>query len=210
MQNNMQQSSHQPTSAHNEEILVLKRSLFFEHKKPWDGILAQTQQDLDLITNHVSFMPRCHAETDIQYKQIIPYMLFLFEKKLFVMQRKKTASEQRLAGKFSLGIGGHIRQEDIQNANIIDWADREFQEEVTYHGSKTVEIIGLLNDDSNDVGKVHLGIIMLIQANSDQISINDEHKSGTLLNHDECLALRPYMESWSQMCLDFLISEKIL
>lgn len=210
MQNNIQQSLHQPTSTHDEEILVIQRSLLFKNKDIWNGIITNTTEDINHLIKNVSFMPRCHAETNIQYKQIIPYMLFLFEKKLFVMQRKNSASEQRLAGKFSIGIGGHIRQEDIKNANIIDWANREFQEEVTYNGSKTVNIIGLLNDDSDDVGKVHLGIILLAQANSDQISINDEHKDGMLLNRDECLALKPYMESWSQMCLDFLISEKIL
>lgn len=211
MQNNIKQSQ-QNTQPHHydEEILVIKRSLLFNKIEPWHGIIQDTQNYIDTITHNTSFMPRSRAETNQDYKQIIPYMLFLYEQKLFVMQRKSTASEQRLASKFSLGIGGHVRQEDMTNNEIMTWANREFEEEVTYQGTKTITTLGILNDDSSDVGMVHLGIILLVQANSDKISINDEHKSGVLLTADECKALRPQMENWSQMCLDFLLAQKIL
>lgn len=211
MQNNIKQSEQIPQPQHyDEEILVIKRSLLFQNIQPWQGIIQDGQDCLNAITEHTSFMPRSHAETNKNYKQIIPYMLFLHEQKLFVMQRKSTASEQRLASKFSLGIGGHVRQEDMTNNEIITWANREFEEEVTYQGSKTMTTLGILNDDSSDVGIVHLGIILLIQADSDKISINDEHKSGVLLTAAECKALRPQMENWSQICLDFLFQQKIL
>ena len=210
MQNPQQQSNNLHQKNYDEEILVVRCNTLFQNNPAWHGIHPEISKFIPAITTQGCFMPRAHAETDPAFKQIIPYMLFMFKKKLFVMQRKSSASEQRLASKFSLGIGGHIRQEDIANNNIIDWANREFEEEVTYHGSKKFETIGILNDDSNPVGQVHLGFIILIHADSDQISINDEHKSGVLLTRDECIALMPQMESWSQICFQFLLDQNIL
>lgn len=210
MQNPQQQSHTGQQKNFDEEILVIKCATLFQEIPTWQGINPDTQQIMNIITNSSNFMPRSRAETNQSFKQIIPYMLFMFENKLFVMQRKSSASEQRLASKFSLGIGGHVRQEDITNNNIIDWANREFEEEVTYQGSKTIQILGVLNDDSNDVGQVHLGLILLVHADSSTISINDEHKSGILLTRGECMALAPQMETWSQICFKFLLDQKIL
>ena len=205
-QTSQESSQHQTLD---ENILVVARTQLFHQTPAWHGVNAQITDYPELIMQHGCFIPRAHAETNPAYKQIIPYMIFKFQDKLFVMQRKSSASEQRLASKFSLGIGGHIRHDDIVNNNIIDWANREFEEEVTFTGSKTIQILGMLNDDTSDVGKVHIGVIMLIQADSDKISINDEHKSGVLLTLDECIALKPQMEMWSQICLEFLIEQKI-
>jgi len=189
----------------NEEILVIPTKSLFSHVKSWQGInTTDFETIIEYIKNHLSFMPRAHAETNFGYKQIIPYVLFTFKEKIFVMQRKSNASEQRLASKFSLGIGGHIRQDDIQQNDIFEWAYREFHEEVNYRGALKYQSIGILNDDSSDVGKVHLGVILLINGDSAEISIKDEHKDGMLLNIDECAQLYENMENWSKICFDFL------
>jgi len=189
----------------NEEILVISTKSLFSHVKSWQGInTTDFETIIEYIKNHISFMPRAHAETNFGYKQIIPYVLFTFKEKIFVMQRKPNASEQRLASKFSLGIGGHIRQDDIQQNDIFEWAYREFHEEVNYSGALKYQSIGILNDDSSDVGKVHLGVILLINGDSAEISIKDEHKDGMLLNIDECSQLYENMENWSKICFDFL------
>ncbi|MBP9764734.1 hypothetical protein KBD08_00170 [Candidatus Babeliales bacterium] len=202
----LQQQSQTLTQRIHENILVVPRATLFQNHPVWHGIKTCLFDDFCAnIQQHASYMPRPHAETNPIYKQIIPYVLFTYDKKLFVMQRKSTASEQRLASKFSLGIGGHIRHEDIQNNNIMSWAQREFNEEVTYAGSTNTVNIGILNDDSTSVGQVHLGIILLMKGNNDKISINDEHKSGTLLTLAECQNIYHQMESWSQLCLDFIL-----
>jgi predicted NUDIX family phosphoesterase len=201
-----------------EDILVIPRSIAFQNIPAWHGIISTTsdyQKTTSVINlfetyainikNHAIYMPRAHAETNSAYKQIIPYLLFTYDQKLFVMQRKNTASEQRLANQFSVGIGGHIRKEDIVDNNIMSWAYREFQEEITYHGTMENLPLGVLNDDTSDVGKVHLGMIILIKGNSDQINIKDEHKSGTLLTIEECKKLYSNMENWSKICFDFLM-----
>lgn len=194
-----------------EEILVVPRSTLFKTILPWHGIQHTAFNTFTtIIQDQAVYMPRAHAETDPKYKQIIPYILFTYDQKLFVMQRKNSASEQRLANKFSLGIGGHIRQEDIQDNNILSWASREFEEEVSYQGTLTTQQIGVLNDDTSDVGKVHLGMILLVTGSSDQIAIKDEHKSGTLLSLEECQRLYDNMESWSQICFDFILQNPYL
>ena len=190
---------------YNEDILVVSRTVLFQSTSAWQGI----RHDIfDVFVHNIEqnacYIPRAQAETNPSYKQIIPYLVFKHKNTFFVMQRKATASEQRLANKFSLGIGGHIRQDDISNNNIFDWAKREFEEEVTYNGNIKISNLGVLNDDSSDVGKVHLGMVLLLEGDSDQISIKDEHKSGTLLTLEECKALNPRMEAWSKIILEIL------
>lgn len=210
MQNPQIQS--QPLIQHTQEdILVIPRTLLFQNTAAWFGINATIFDNYtSIIQNNATYMPRAHAETNPAYKQIIPYIIFTYDQKIFVMQRKSTASEQRLASKFSIGIGGHIRQEDIVNSNILSWADREFEEEIHYYGSKNSQTLGVLNDDTNDVGQVHLGMVILMKGNNDHIAIRDEHKSGTLLTLNECVMLYNNMESWSQFCLDFIMQNQNL
>ncbi len=115
------------------------------------------------------------------------------------MQRQAKASEQRHKGKFTLGLGGHIRQEDMSTDSIFDWATREFHEEVSYNGSIEIETLGILNDDSNAVGQVHLGLVLLIKGNNADISIKSELKSGTMMTLNELTSYYDDMETWSQM-----------
>ena len=188
-----------------EQILVIKRSTLFPNENAWHGVNNNNVASIiSTITENQEYIERSFAETNQSYKQIIPYMIFTFGDKYFVMQRKATASAQRLAGKLSLGIGGHMRQEDMTGKTIFDWAQREFEEEVSYFGALDMTILGTLNDDTNDVGKVHLGLVLLAQGKNDQIAIKDEHKSGTLLTKQECLEKFDQFEGWSQLILQIL------
>ena len=190
-----------------EDILVVPTKVLFAHDT-WQGIRGLDQLDLakyvDLIQTNSLFLPRPQMEQDLVYKQIIPYLVFKYEERYFLMQRASGASENRLRNKFSLGIGGHIRAEDMQGNSIFDWARREFSEEVNYDGSLKIEMLGVLNDDSNEVGQVHLGLVMILTGNSDQISVSSELKSGQLLTLDECLAYEDQMENWSKLVFNYL------
>jgi predicted NUDIX family phosphoesterase len=94
-----------------EQILVVKRSILFADENAWHGVNnTNVESIVTTITNNQEYMQRSAAETNQLYKQIIPYMIFTFGDAYFVMQRKATASEQRLAGKLSLGIGGHMKK----------------------------------------------------------------------------------------------------
>ena len=198
-------STTQPTRSLDELILVVKRSTLlatqdFQGFLPCNNFTTYEQ----LITQNQEFIARSEAEQDPRYKQIIPYLVFTHNGRYFLMQRKSTASEQRLKNKLSLGIGGHIRQEDITNTSLVAWASREFTEEINYNGSYTTQALGIINDDSNDVGKVHIGFVFLLTGNSDAISIRSELKSGTLIPLEECINQLEAFETWSQLVITAL------
>ncbi|MDR3551133.1 MAG: hypothetical protein P4L31_07000 [Candidatus Babeliales bacterium] len=200
----------QTTIRHLDElILVVKRDILLPDGG-WQGLKSvDFEQYAAIIQNNKEFLPREHMETNPAYKQIIPYLIFQHEGRYFLMQRQSKASETRLQNKYTLGIGGHIRQEDMgSETSIADWAKREFHEEVDYAGSLKVTPLGMLNDDSNEVGKVHIGFVLLLQGDCDQISIKSELKSGTLVSLDECKTFSDCMETWSQTVIDFLAQNK--
>jgi predicted NUDIX family phosphoesterase len=192
----------------NENILVVKKEkLFAEHTV--QGLTPDIQPFLKAIDNHKEFLPRAAMEEDQTYKQIIPYLLFKYSDRYFLMQRRSDSSEQRLKNKFSLGIGGHMRQEDMQNSTtIFDWAKREFNEEVCYTGDFSIKTVGVLNDDSTPVGQVHLGLVLLIEGTHENISIRSELKSGQLLTVNQCKEYYPNMETWSQIIFDTLLAPR--
>lgn len=200
----------------NEYILVVKKECLFPDG-PWQG-LKEVDFDsfIEIIQKNKEFLPREHMETNPAFKQIIPYLIFTYKNRYFLMQRQSKASETRLQNKYTLGIGGHIRQEDLsysalqatkdrQEGNLIfDWAKREFHEEINYYGSLKITPIGIINDDSNEVGKVHIGFVLLLEGDSNQISIKSELKSGFLIPLDECQMLTHSMETWSQIVVAHL------
>jgi predicted NUDIX family phosphoesterase len=197
---------HQKTD---EIILVVKREKLIE--ETWQGIKdINFEEFAAVVEKEAEFMPRSLMEQDPKYKQIIPYLIFNYQDKLYIMQRQAKASEQRLKSKLTLGIGGHIRKEDLTSNNIIDWATREFEEEVDYKGGYKVQPIGLLNDDSNPVGEVHLGVVFLLIADSDKIEVRSEFKSGKLITLEEGEFEYPLMENWAQICFDFIKANKII
>lgn len=189
----------------NENILVIKRNKLFG-TSAFQGLAPIQENFFDLVESQKEFLPRPAMEEDPLYKQIIPYLIFQYQDRYFLMQRKSTSSEQRLKNKYSLGIGGHMRQEDMQQAKtIFDWAHREFQEEIDYQGTFTIKTLGMLNDDSNPVGQVHVGLVLLLQGDSDAIKVRSELKSGQLLSIPELKAHYNDMESWSQIIFDAIL-----
>ena len=193
-----------------ENILVVKRQDLFcaeGEYSAWQGLkTVDFGAYLNTIAEKKEYNPRSKMEADENYKQIIPYLIFQFEDKYFLMQRQAKASEKRLQSKYSLGIGGHIREEDVASSDVVAWSKREFEEEVNYSGSYTVEPLGILNDDSNSVGKVHVGFVLILKGDSSKISVNSELKSGELLTLEECEKFYDHMESWTQIAFNFIKS----
>jgi predicted NUDIX family phosphoesterase len=209
--NNIQPTKHLEKQASEEHILVVNREYLFPAGEKKQGFFPENLDSyLAIITAQKKFLPRSSMETDPRYKQIIPYLIFTYTRTdeqptYFLMQRKATASETRLRNKYSLGIGGHIRQEDLCSNSIFDWAYREFHEEVTYAGNLTVKALGILNDDSDEVGTVHLGLVLLLQGDSDQIRIKSELKQGSLFSLEECQKYAADMENWSKLVFEYLV-----
>lgn len=182
-----------------EHVLVVPADQLFTDGR-WQGLKQNPDPAFfETIFANKQFMPRSLAEHDPEYKQIIPYLVFQYQDKYFLMQRQTKASEARLQSKFTFGIGGHIREEDITGTDIAGWADREFHEEVNYTGKLAIHPFGVLNDDSDEVGTVHLGIVYILEGDSPAIKVHTELASGRLLRLNECLPCHERMEKWSQI-----------
>lgn len=188
-----------------EKILVVPRDVLFSsgHFQGFLPIADFTAYEA-LIAQHQRFEWRSSMETDPSFKQIIPYLVFTHDDTFFLMQRRSDASETRLRNNYTLGIGGHIREEDIEHKSIIQWAQREFDEEVDYTGGLSITPLGLINDDSNAVGQVHMGFVYLLEGDNASITIKSELKDGTLMTLDQMERHKDAMETWSQFVFDYL------
>src|ERR1700733_11866669 len=148
-----------------EMILVVRRSLFDELGE-FQGLNFEIGRYLPALLARANnfFAPRSAAETDPTLKQIIPYTLLVHEGRVLHYVRGKKAGEQRLVAKGSIGIGGHINDHDeglfaMDRAAYEAAVRREVGEELRVGASYTDHVVALLNDDSNEVGKVHLGVV---------------------------------------------------
>ena len=190
---------------HDEEILVVAHKKLFPKGFPASKL---TSVDMALYQQQAlrdgCFMWRSQVETDLSHKQIIPYLVFNYKDTYFLMQRSSSASDVRLRNKYSLGIGGHINRADIEGKSFTQWAEREFAEEISYNGSFSVKPIGLINDESNQVGQVHTGFVFLLKGDSNDIAIRSELKNGRLATLDEIECEYENMETWSQIVFDYL------
>lgn len=194
-----------PILKQDELILVVKRKDLFPQNESWHGIKTDKLNIyLDRIKEKQHYGLRSLMEIDENYKQICSYVIFKFEDKLFLMQRRASASEQRLKNKLSLGIGGHLRKEDIENKTVFEWALREFNEEVNYQGKVNTSLLGMINVDDDAVGRVHFGLIFLAEGFSDKISIRSELKEGKLVKITDLKNYYNSLESWSQIVLDYI------
>lgn len=188
-------------------MVVLRDDLF--EGDVWNGIRAENlDKYLKTIRKKHSFMQRGVVEEDPKYKQIIPYLIFEFSGKLFVMKRKGTHTDKRLANMVSLGVGGHLNKKDVKSNDPFEWARREFEEEIEYRGKFKTEFLGVLNHDANEVGLVHAGLVFKVIGDSADIKIRDEHKEGKLLSLREIGKQYKNMETWSQIVYDFMTVKK--
>lgn len=194
-----------------ENVLVVPRALFDEI-----GAFQGLADDLDrylprfLDPANNFFLARDEAEDDPAHKQIIPYAIFRHDGRILRYRRGKKSGEQRLANKCSIGIGGHINQDDFHAASLekdtyMTGVEREIDEELTITGGYTQRAVALLNDDSNPVGQVHLGVVHLVDLESDQISPGEANiEDLQFLTREQLVAERDLLETWSQICLDGL------
>jgi predicted NUDIX family phosphoesterase len=194
----------------NENIVVVDKKKLFKDTPFWQGFNKVDYSFYENINNNYQIYERNLAEEDFNFKQIIPYMIFKNENKIFCMQRNSTGGEKRLYEKYTIGIGGHIKKEDIKSNNIIDWGIREFNEEVNYSDKYDTKIIGCINDELTDVGKVHIGIIILIEGITDKISIRSELKYGKMMTFEELKKYEDKMEYWSYIALKAISNDKII
>jgi predicted NUDIX family phosphoesterase len=201
-----------------EKVLVVKRSIY-EELGTFHGVNFEVERYMERLIRgkEPKYIDRPEAEKNTQYKQLIPYVIIAHEDKYLCYQRGKRAGEQRLVNKVSIGIGGHINPCDDPDqgkmplffksySEIYENAvEREVTEEIAIESEYKKTIVGLLNDDSNEVGQVHLGIIHLWRLAEPKVKKREQMICQlSFMTETEMLKIKDNMETWSQLCLENL------
>ena len=199
--------------AQDEQVLVVERRVL-EDVGTFHGLMFEVDRYLSALfqPENPRYMPRHQAEKDPRFKQLIPYVIMRCGDRYLSYVRGRRAGETRLVGNRSIGIGGHINPVDEMPLFGGDYRDtylsavrREVDEEVDVATSHTDRIVALLNDDSNEVGQVHLGVVHLWDLAEPAVSKREQMITQLgFLDREELLAARDGMETWSQLCVDGL------
>ena len=194
-----------------ENVLVVKRDLLDE-LGTFQGLNFEPRKYLDAILSRGNnfFLRRDRAEKDPSHKQIIPYVLLTYGERVLFYVRGKKAGEQRLVAKGSIGIGGHMNDSDeslfaLDEAAYRAGVEREVAEEIAINTKFKDRIVALLNDDSTEVGQVHLGVVHIFKLADPKVEKREAMITNVaFLDKEELLARRDSLETWSQICLDSL------
>jgi len=192
-----------------EEYVLVFPTPLLDGIGKFQGVSFEVDKFLEVILNpkNHSFLKRKDAETNPAFKQLIPYALLHCGPEIFVYRRGKLLAEKRLLGNYSLGIGGHISVTDpgLFGSTYEDGLKREINEEVFIETPYTQKVAALLNDDTNEVGKVHFGIVHSLSLDQPLVkpkekSIN-ETKFATI---DELQKDIDKFENWSKICIEHM------
>jgi predicted NUDIX family phosphoesterase len=192
-----------------EQVLVIRRSLFDELGS-FHGLNPEISRYLPIFLqpgNHF-FVPRADAEEDPSLKQLIPYVVVTSGEKILHYRRGSGSGETRLLKKGSVGIGGHINDGDglgeaFDSAAYQRALMRELQEELSLGSAFIERPLALLNDDTNPVGAVHLGIVHQCHLAEPQVTANEEAIAELgFLSREELVERNDQLESWSQLVLE--------
>ena len=156
------------------------------------------------------FEPRDTVEDDPSLKQLIPYCVFRHQERIFHYRRGTEQGEGRLHSKRSIGIGGHISSDDTRagGSPYQEGMEREIDEEVFLETEFTERCVGLINDDLTDVGRVHLGVVHIFDLDQPKVRPKEASIIETGFSApDELVADRDSFETWSQICLEYLLGE---
>jgi predicted NUDIX family phosphoesterase len=146
------------------------------------------------------YLDRALAEESPQWKQLIPYVVVRDGDKVFLMERTDAGGDKRLHRKASIGVGGHLNPVDEGDDPLMVGLRREWAEELEADWEPEFKLAGLLNDDSNAVGSVHLGVVFTVEAAGRSVQVREHEKlSGRMVSAAEVAEAWPRLETWSQL-----------
>lgn len=192
-----------------EMILVVPRSEF-DRLGAFEGLHFEVDRYLEALLTPPSprFMARSAAETDPNFKQIIPYAIFTHAGRILSYVRGGKGGEKRLAAKRSIGIGGHMNDTDAAGQSFDLSAyhralQREIAEELRINSPYQQRAVALLNDDSTDVGRVHIGVVHVFECATDDIACGEAAITDlAFLEKDVLRTNHEHLETWSQICMN--------
>jgi predicted NUDIX family phosphoesterase len=185
-----------------ERVLVVPRDVVPD-AGGWLGLRSGGLADfLADAERHASFEPRAAMEADPSHKQLIPYLVLRDGDRYFLMRRTKAGGDVRLHDHWSIGVGGHLNPGDD---DVIGGLRREWREELVADFEPAFEPVALLNDDTTDVGSVHLGIVFVADAGGREVRVRETDKlEGRFVAPAEVAAVADGLESWSRLVFEAL------
>jgi predicted NUDIX family phosphoesterase len=188
----------------NEEVMVVETAALAPHfrGRAFDLIRDDAPAILDVIASQHFFVARADAEVQPKWRQIIPYVVVTQGDDVFTLRRLRKQTEARLHDKVSIGIGGHINP----GHDVLAGLRKELDEEVAIDDPYELEFAGILNDESTEVSRVHLGAVYVLRASTRSVRVRETEKmTGSFVPRAELATMREAMETWSQVVYDALI-----
>jgi len=180
-----------------ELVLVVPRASLMP-EPGWHGV---TDAGLDAFESIVArdgvFRDRAAMEQDPSFKQVIPYLVLRDGPRYFLMRRTRAGADARLHDRWSIGVGGHLNPGD---GDLAGGLRREWQEEIEADFVPEFQLVGLLNDDTTDVGSVHVGAVYLAEAGGRPVVIRETEKlEGSFADAAAVAAVEARLETWSAL-----------
>jgi predicted NUDIX family phosphoesterase len=191
-----------------EHVLVIPRDRVpggcdFTGIRPADEATLGEMQAV--VAGHGRFLERPIAEANPAFKQLIPYVVVRSGELVFLMERSDGGGDPRLHRKASIGVGGHVNPIDGEADPLAAGLRREWGEELIADWEPEVHLIGLLNDDSNPVGSVHLGVVFEVDAHGRALMVREREKlSGRWADGAGLRAAADRLETWSRLVAQHL------
>jgi len=159
----------------------------------------------EVVAQHGSYLERPFAERDPAHKQLIPYVVVRDADEVFLMHRTDAGGDPRLHGRASIGVGGHLNPVDGGADALMAGLHREWEEELDADWDPEFELVGLLNDDTNPVGAVHLGVVFSVDAGGRPVGVRERDKLvGAFAGAEALAASADRLETWSQLVAEAL------
>ena len=155
------------------------------------------------------FLERTQAEHDFRYKQIIPYVVIRHQNSYLLTRRTAKQTESRLHNLYSLGVGGHVNDLDVSQDGrdvLTSGMRRELEEEIHVESEQSCRLAGVINDDSTEVARVHLGFVYVLTLASPQYRIMEPDKyTAAWKTPRELSEHYDQMESWAKIVHDCVV-----
>ena len=185
-----------------EQVLVVPRDEIPD-RAAWYGLRTQGLEGFaDLVAREGRYGSRPEMEVDPESKQIIPYLVLRDGPRYFLMRRTRAGADARLHDRYSIGVGGHLNPGD---EGLEGGLRREWAEELVADFVPEFRLVALLNDDTTEVGAVHLGAVYIADAGGRPVAIRETDKlSGEFADPAEVAAVADRLESWSRLVFEAL------
>jgi predicted NUDIX family phosphoesterase len=185
-----------------EQVLVLPRASLMADPG-WRGLRREGFKGFEaLVVREGRFAPRPAMERDRSWKQVIPYLVLRDGPRYFLMRRTRAGTDARLHDLWSIGVGGHLNPGD---GDLAGGLRREWAEEIDAGFVPEFRLLGLLNDDSTEVGGVHVGAVFIAEAAGRPVAIRETDKlTGRFVDAAEVAAVADGLETWSRLVFESL------